>query len=174
MFISRTCWSVRDERLTALCQQECLIFSWEFKVSGLGRSLKVHRWVNVDSPRIRSCNPGPFIHLKIPRGVWGSGYISQTGKVHVCVHTHTENVTILGIRKNPDENLEHTALVLIWSHHFPSKACSNNQILWGFSALSSHPLGHLRCLYFSHVLFTSGSHLANLFFILGPTLCFES
>lgn len=62
------------------------------------RSLKVHRWVNVDSPRIRSCNPGPFIHLKIPRGVWGRDIFTDR-QVHVCVHTHTENVTILGIRK---------------------------------------------------------------------------
>ena len=54
----------RDERLTALRQQECLIFSWEFGVSALGRSPKVCRWVNVDSPLIRSCNPSPLICLR--------------------------------------------------------------------------------------------------------------
>ena len=88
MFISRTCWSVRDERLTALRQQECLVFSWEFKVSGLGRSLKVHRWVNVDSPRIRSCNPGPFIHLRSLVECGAVDIFHRQAKC-MCVYTHT-------------------------------------------------------------------------------------
>ena len=88
MFISRTCWSVRDERLTALRQQECLVFSWEFKVSGLGRSLKVHRWVNVDSPRIRSCNPSPFIHLRSLVECGAVDIFHRQAKC-MCVYTHT-------------------------------------------------------------------------------------
>ena len=78
----------RDERLTALYQQECLIFSWEFKVSGLGRSLKVHRWVNVDSPRIRSCNPSPFIHLRSLVECGAVDIFHRQAKC-MCVYTHT-------------------------------------------------------------------------------------
>ena len=78
----------RAERLTALHQQECLIFSWEFKVSGLGRSLKVHRWVNVDSPRIRSCNPSPFIHLRSLVECGAVDIFHRQAKC-MCVYTHT-------------------------------------------------------------------------------------
>ena len=78
----------RDERLTALRQQACLIFSWEFKVSGLGRSLKVHRWVNVDSPHIRSCNANPFIHLRSLVECGAVDIFHRQAKC-MCVYIHT-------------------------------------------------------------------------------------
>ena len=78
----------RHERLTALCQQECLIFSWEFGVSALGRSPKVYKWVNVDSPHVRSCNPSPLIRLKSLVEHGAVDAFHRQAKC-MCVYTHT-------------------------------------------------------------------------------------
>lgn len=46
--------------------------------------------------------------------LWSVGqwiYFTDRQSACVCTHTHTENVTILGIRKTADENLEYTALL---------------------------------------------------------------
>ena len=70
---------------------------------GLGRSRKVDRCVNGDSPHIRSgslLNPSPVIHLK---------FLAECGVVdvfHYILHSHTQNITILVTGKNADENLE--------------------------------------------------------------------